>query len=540
MHGRTPPDAEPAEPAEPESARRGALGRAWRTFASAMEPAVFLPSATLVIGFVVFGGAATDIAAQTFDALRAFVLDTFGWLYVVGTSSILVVVVGLLVAVGGRGDLRLGRDDERPEFSRGAWFAMLFSAGMGTGLVYWGVAEPVHHALVQAPGVPLPGGSTASVDDREALALAFFHWGLHPWAVYTLFGLAIAYFHFRRGLPLAPRSMLHPLLGDRIFGWPGHLVDVVATVGTLFGVATSLGFGAQQVNAGLTLIADVPPADLGVQLALIATMTAIATLSVVLGISGGIRRLSSFNMMLAGAMLVFVIAVGPTLRLPGLLSSSLGAYLGQLPIWGLHVSPPSSDGWQRDWTLFYWSWWVSWSPFVGVFVARISRGRTLRDFIASVLLVPTGVTFVWLTAMGGAGIRAAEAGRDTLVEAARSEPATALHELLAHLPGSTITMAAATVLIVVFFISSSDSGSLVDDIVTSGGHPNPPRIQRVFWAVSEGAVAATLLAAGGLRALRTASLQAGLPMMLVLLAATWALLRALREEMTERPPHTPR
>lgn len=490
---------------------------------------MFIPAAVLVVGFVLFGGLASNLAAATFDQVRRLVLDYFGWFYVLGATVILLVVVGLLV-FSSKGDLRLGPDDSRPEFSRGAWLAMLFSAGMGTGLVYWGVAEPVHHAVVQPPPELYRLGDASREDGRFALAVAFFHWGLHPWAIYTLFGLSIGYFHFRRGLPLAPRSMLYPLLGDRIFGWPGHVIDVVATVGTLFGVATSLGFGAQQVNAGLTLIADVPASDLGVQLGLIGLMTGVATVSVVLGISGGIRRLSGFNMVLAGAVLVFVIVAGPTLELPGLLASSLGTYLSELPTRGLHVGPPSPEAWQREWTLFYWSWWISWSPFVGVFVARISRGRTLRDFVASVLLVPSGVTFIWLTAMGGAGLEAVERGHRALVDAARDAPATALHRLLESLPGSELTMVVATLLIVVFFISSSDSGSLVDDIVTSGGHPNPPRVQRVFWAVSEGAVAASLLATGGLAALRTASLQSGLPMLVVLLAAAWGLLKALGDE----------
>jgi choline/glycine/proline betaine transport protein len=297
----------------------------------------------------------------------------------------------------------------------------------------------------------------------------------------------------------------------------------------LFGVATSLGLGAQQLNAGLTLLAELPSASLGVQLALIAIMTAVATTSVVIGLQGGIRRLSMFNIGLGAVILAFVLFAGPTTDLPRVFTSALGAYLTELPERSFHVRPPGASAWQEDWTLFYWSWWISWAPFVGVFVARISRGRTLREFVVTVLFVPTLVTFVWLTVLGGTGIEQLGAsGGGALAEAARSAPATALHQLLSKLPLASLTMLLATLLIVVFFISSSDSGSLVDDMVTSGGDPNPPRAQRVFWAVSEGAVAATLLAAGGLEALRTASLQSGVPMLMVLLAAAVGLVRALR------------
>lgn len=529
-----PPGRERCE--QPGAPRRGAfwdkavpagLRRGWAIFSSRMEPAVFIPSALLVVGFVLMGSLASEVTAAYFTTVRDVILGRLGWFYVLGASLILVFVLGLLV--GPSATVRLGPDDEKPEFSRAAWLAMLFSAGMGTGLVYWGVAEPVHHLLDPPPGLDGPVTSRTHEATR-ALSVAFFHWGLHPWAIYALFGVSIAYFHFRRGLPLAPRAMLYPVLGRAIFRWPGHLVDIVCTVGTLFGVATSLGLGAQQVNAGLALAAGIASSDVGVQLLLIAVMTAVATLSVVMGIKGGIRRLSQINMILAGLMLLFVAALGPTVEVLRLLTSSLGAYLSDLPGRALYIRLEAGDGWQERWTLFYWSWWISWAPFVGVFIARISRGRTIREFVASVLLVPSGVTFVWLSVVGGTGmslVSEAGGGGAMLAEAARSEPAIALHRLLAELPLGFVTLPFATLLIVLFFISSSDSGSLVDDMVTSGGHPNPPRVQRVFWAVSEGAVAATLLSTGGLEALRTASLQSGLPMLCVLLLAAFGLARAL-------------
>lgn len=487
-----------------------------------MSPPVFLGSAGLVVAFVAFGAGFTDTARRVFPALQRFTVEHFGWLYVVSATLILVFVVWL--GFSRFGSIRLGGDEAEPDFGHLAWFAMLFSAGMGTGLVFWGVAEPLSH--LQSP----PRGSPGDADAVErALALSFFHWGLHPWAIYALFALSIAYFHFRHGLPLAPRSMLFPLLGERIRGWPGHAVDVVCTVGTLFGVATSLGLGARQIEVGLARLVDVEGGT-GLQVAIIACVTAVATTSVVLGIDRGVRRLSQLNLALAAGVLGFVLVAGPTLYAIEAGVTATGRYLDELPRMALWIQLGADASWQRDWTLFYWSWWISWSPFVGVFVARISRGRTVREFVWAVLGIPTGVTFVWLSVMGGTALRhASETGSDLASEVLET-PAVALHALLDELPFAGVTGFAATLLVVVFFITSSDSGSLVDDMVTSGGHPNPPVAQRVFWAVAEGAVAATLLTAGGLTALRTAALQSGLPMAVLLLGAAAGLVRALRAD----------
>mgnify|MGYP006271176649 CR=1 FL=1 len=492
--------------------------------ADAMEPTVFLGSALVIVAFVLFGTLYDETAVNVFTAVQAFIVGRLGWFYVLSVTALLVVVLWLMV--GPFGGIRLGGPDARPEFGYAGWFAMLFSAGMGTGLVFWSVAEPVTHFL-EAPAVP--GGNGAVTN---AMRVSFFHWGLHPWAVYAVFGLAIAYYHFRYALPLAPRSLLYPILGERIRGPIGHAVDILATVGTLFGVATSLGFGAMQINAGLSQLTAIGQGT-DVQVAIIGLITLVATASVVIGLHGGIQRLSKLNMALAAAMLLFVFFAGPTVQVLDLFTTSVGSYLQNIVASSLWMDVDNDSSWQADWTLFYWSWWISWSPFVGVFVARISYGRTVREFVVSVLLVPTAATFVWLSVFGGTALDMA-AGDTAFAARIQGEPALALHAMLERLPGSPVTGVLATLLVVIFFITSSDSGSLVDDMVTSGGHPNPPRAQRVFWAFAEGAVAGTLLLAGGLQALRTASLTSGLAMAVLLLVASYGLLRALRIDQDTR------
>lgn len=491
-----------------------------------MNPPVFLGSALVVIAFAILGGGFTAFADKIFPRIQVFVADYFGWFYIFTASLILLAVVALLLSPYGR--IRLGKPDAKPEFGYTAWFAMLFSAGMGTGLVFWGVAEPMSHFLEPPTGEP----GTAEAATR-AMAISFFHWGLHPWAIYTLFALAIGYFHFRIGLPLAPRSMLYPLFGDRIHGWIGHLTDIVCTVGTLFGVATSLGLGAMQIQAGVSTLTPIDAPDLWIRLAIIAGITGLATISVVVGVHKGIQRLAGINMWLALGILLFVFIAGPTVFILEVFTSSIGVYLQELPRISFHVNIDPSDTWQQNWTIYYWSWWISWSPFVGIFVARVSYGRTIREFVLSVLLIPTLVTFLWLSVVGGTGLHMELLEGRNLAEPILAAPETALHRMLGFLPLAGVTMMLATLLIGIFFITSSDSGSLVDDMVTSGGHPNPPRAQRVFWAVSEGTVAGVILYAGGetgLDALRTASLQSGVPVAILLLLTLLGLWMALRRD----------
>jgi len=486
----------------------------------AMEPWVFLPAAALVVAFVAFGALFTDTARAGFRALQSGIVAHFGWFYILAASLLLGFVVWLLFSRFGR--IRLGGPDAQPEFGYLTWFSMLMSAGMGIGIVFFGAAEPLQHFQSPPHG---SGGSPEAI--REAMRYTFYHWGLHPWAIYTALALPLAYFHFRHGLPLAPRSLLYPLLGSRIYGAPGHAVDVLCTVGTLFGVATSLGLGAAQVNAGFGRLFGMPQGT-GPQLLLIAAITAVATVSVVSGLHRGIRFLSQFNIGLTGVILAFVLVAGPTVFLLEVFVNGLGYYLQKFPFTSLHITPGQEGGWQAHWTLFYWSWWISWSPFVGVFVARISKGRTIREFITTTLLVPTLGGFLWFAALGGTAIHLELFGPGGVAATVADNEALALFAVLEHLPLATVTWALATLLVIVFFVTSSDSGSLVDDMVTSGGHPDPPRAQRLFWALAEGTVAATLLYFGGLAALRTASLTTGLPMAVFLLVAAVGLVRALR------------
>jgi choline/glycine/proline betaine transport protein len=488
----------------------------------AMQPTVFLGSAAVVIGFVALGVGWPDLLERAFEAIQSFIVHKFGWFYVLGTTGFLVFVLWLLFSR--YGDIRLGGEEATPEFDYFSWFTMMFSAGMGTGLVFWGVAEPMTHFLHPPTGT---GGEPGDV--LQAMRLAFFHWGLHPWAVYIVFGLSLAYFHFRHGLPLAPRSLLYPVIGKGIYGPIGHGVDILATVGTLFGVATSLGLGAMQINTGVSQLTDIPH-NQTVQVAIVALITAVATISVVSGIHRGIRRLSQANLILAGLLFAFVFLAGPTVYLLEVFVSSLGAYLQKLVASSFWLDVRQNVDWQADWTLFYWSWWISWSPFVGVFVARISKGRTVREFITAVLFVPVLVTFLWLSVFGGTGLYIEIYGPGGLAGPIQENAALALHTMLGALPLGAIASVFATLLVVVFFVTSSDSGSLVDDMVTSGGHPNPPRAQRVFWALAEGTVAATLLLAGGLQALRTASLTSGLPMTVFLGVACYGLVAAFRAD----------
>ena len=496
----------------------------FRRFSHGMEPWVFLPAAAVVIAFVAFGAIYTDTAQALFDSLQSSIVETFGWFYILAATTLL--GFSLWLAVSRYGNIRLGGNDSRPEFSYAAWFSMLLSAGMGIGIVFFGAAEPMLHYL----DPPHAEGSSPGAL-REAMRYTYYHWGLHPWAIYATLALPLAYFHFRHDLPLAPRSLLYPLLGKRIYGFAGHTVDVLCTVGTLFGVATSLGLGAIQVNAGFERLFGMPQ-GLASQLWLIAGITTVATISVVSGLHRGIRFLSMFNIGLATVIFALVLVAGPTVYILEVFLEGIGRYLQKLPAMSFDTNPGGTDGWHERWTLFYWSWWISWSPFVGVFVARVSKGRTIREFLATALLVPTLGSFIWFAALGGTGLDTMINGGGSVADLVRDNEALALFAVLDTLPFTQLSWALATLLVIVFFVTSSDSGSFVDDMVTSGGHPNPPRLQRVFWAVAEGTVAAVLLYAGGLTALRSASLATGLPIAVFLLVAAVGLLRALRVELS--------
>jgi len=488
---------------------------------SRIEPAVFLSSAGVVGVVLAFGVLDPSDAKKLFLGLQDWIVGTWGWLFVASTAFFLLFAVWC--TFGARGRLRLGPEDVPADFALPSWFAMLFSAGMGIGIMFYGVAEPALH-YASPPSGAGPGPAAA----REAMTLTFFHWGLHAWGVYAVMGLAIAYFGHRLGLPLAIRSTLHPLLGDRIHGWLGHGVDVFAVFGTLFGLATSLGLGAMQINSGLERLFGVPD-DTWVQVGLIAVITAGATTSVVLGLDRGIRRLSELNVSLAALLLLFVAVAGPTASVLGAIPGQLFDYVTALVPLGTGWDPPGDLAWRKGWTLFYWAWWIAWSPFVGMFIARISRGRTVREFVLGVLLVPTLVSCVWFGVFGGTAL-VLDAESPGIVAAVQADLSTGIYALLDRLPLSGITSLLAAFVVAVFFVTSSDSGSFVVDMLTSGGHPDPPVWQRVFWAVSEGVVAAMLLLAGGLAALQSAAINTGLPFCVILLFVCAGLGRALHAE----------
>lgn len=485
---------------------------------------VFRISAGLVLVLSLTSAIFIDSIGPVLSGVQASLVANMGWFYL-GVVGLFFVFV-LYLACSPFAKLRLGPEDSTPDFGYFSWFAMLFSAGMGIGLLFFGVAEPVTHFL--SPPLAVAAAEEAG---RQAMLLTFLHWGLQAWAIYIVVGLALAYFSFRRGLPLTFRSALYPVIGDRIDGRIGDAVDIFAILGTLFGVATSLGLGVMQVNAGLAYLFNVPVGT-GVQIFLIATITGLATLSVVAGLDAGIKRLSVLNIVLAMFLLLFVFTMGPTATLISSFFQNLLSYATDSIPLNLELYRHASDDWMGGWTLFYWAWWISWSPFVGMFIARVSRGRTIREFILGVMLLPTGFTFIWLTIFGNAALAFELSGEGVgVIQAVQNDLPTAIFVLLERLPLPLLTSLIATVLIITFFVTSSDSGSLVIDIIASNGDLDPPRWQRVFWASTEGVVAALLLAAGGLTALQTATIVSALPLAIIMLLISYGLLKALREEL---------
>jgi choline/glycine/proline betaine transport protein len=489
-----------------------------------INPPVFFVSAGLIVAFALLGAVFPRRAGALFARIQAAIVEDFGWLYIIAVAGFLVFAIFLMFSR--YGDVRLGPDDSEPDYSYLSWFAMLFSAGMGIGLLFFGVAEPIQHYVAPPTG---EGRTIAAA--REAMVLTYFHWGLHAWAIYIVVGLALAYFAFRRGLPLTIRSALFPLIGRRIHGPIGHAVDIFAVLGTMFGVATSLGLGVLQVNAGFSHLFGLPVA-LGVQLPLIAGITGLATISVVLGLDRGIRRLSELNVGLAVFLLLFVLVTGPTVFLLQAFVQNLGAYLGAVVPLTFRIYAYEPNPWIGSWTLFYWGWWIAWSPFVGMFIARISRGRTIREFVSGVLLVPVLFTFLWMTVFGNTALSQELSGAAPIAQIVADNLPVALFTMLEQLPLAALTAGAATLLIITFFVTSADSGALVIDMITSGGAAAPPVWQRIFWAISAGIVAAVLLAAGGLEALQTAAIASALPFSVVMIFVCYGLLRALQKEGT--------
>ena len=491
-----------------------------------LHPQVTFWSAGLVVALLVVTLAFREPMEAFFVDLRDGISASFGWFYILGAN--IYVLAGLFFAFSRFGKIRLGGPQARPEFSSGAWYAMLLSAGMGIGLMFWSVAEPIFHLTSPAPVFNVEAGSALAAS--AALATTFYHWGIHPWGIYALVSLALAFFAFNRGLPLTFRSVFYPLLGERIYGPWGNVIDVLTVLATLFGLASSLGFGVGQAAAGLNFLFGWPQ-DTWFQVVLIAVITGMATMSVVAGLDGGVKRLSQLNIYLAAGFLIFIVVVGPTLYLLSVFIQSTGFYFQVLPELSFWNEAFGESGWQGTWTVFYWGWWISWSPFVGMFIARISKGRTVRELILGVVFMPSLLSFMWMAVFGGAAINLQLNGIVDLATAVNENVATALFVMLEGFPLTEVTSIVGVLLVVSFFVTSSDSGSLVVDHLTSGGKLDSPKPQRVFWAVMEGAIAAVLLLGGGLNALQAMAIASGLPFAIILLFMCWSMYTAFDEEL---------
>ena len=497
---------------------------------------VFTISALVILFFVILTLALQDSVAPVFDGMRVWLTSNMAWFFLLSANIFVLLAVALIFTPLGR--VRIGGAHASPDFSYGGWFAMLFAAGMGIGLMFYGVSEPITHFGTALGGTTVEDGvrtdwaplGAAGGDEQAAVSLGMaatiFHWGLHPWGIYAVVALALALFSFNKGLPLTMRSVFYPLLGERVWGWPGHVIDILAVFATLFGLATSLGLGAQQATAGLEYLFGIPAGDTTMVL-LIMGITAVALLSVMLGVDKGVQRLSQLNMGLAFLLLAFVVVVGPTLLIATGFFEYLLAYVTHLPA----LSNPfgrEDANFTQGWTAFYWAWWISWSPFVGMFIARVSRGRTVREFLIAVLVIPTLISVLWMTALGGTAIEQFLGQGFSGVREAALE--LKLFVMLGELPLTAITSFVGIFLVIVFFVTSSDSGSLVIDSITAGGKVDAPKPQRMFWAIIEGAIAIALLLGGGLGALQAAAISTGLPFTLVLLVACYAVIRGLMSE----------
>lgn len=497
---------------------------------------VFAVSAVAVIVFVALTLFFQQQAEPLFSGIRSWLTTNLDWFFISVANIFVLICFGLVVSPLGR--VRLGGTEATPDYSYLSWFSMLFAAGMGIGLMFYGVSEPLTHfgtsfaGTVTENGVrtdwaPLgaSAGNAASAQDL-AMAATIYHWALHPWAIYAVMALGLALFSFNKGLPLTIRSVFYPILGERVWGWPGHIIDILAVLATLFGLATSLGLGASQAASGLHYLFDIPLGET-TQIVLVIGITTLALISVVKGLDAGVKKLSEINMVLALLLLVFVLFVGPTLAITTGFIDNLTAYIQYLPDLANPVGREDTN-FSSGWTAFYWAWWISWSPFVGMFIARVSRGRTVREFVISVLFIPSLAGAFWMTVFGGTAInQLVTTGYQKVVE---SELPLQLFNMLDALPMSNITSFIAIILVIVFFVTSSDSGSLVIDVISAGGKVDAPTPQRVFWCTFEGLVAISLILGGGLVALQAMAVSTGLPFTIVLLIASFSTLKGLISE----------
>jgi choline/carnitine/betaine transport len=488
-----------------------------------IDPWVFSIAAAISVAFVLWGVLDTEGLGNVADDVLSWIISTFGWLFVLSTVAFLVFAAVLAFSRFGR--VRLGQDDDRPEFRTSSWIAMMFSAGMGIGLMFFAVAEPISHMTAPPAGTERAGTEAAA---QQAMAISYFHWALHPWAVYAIVGLALAYFTFRRGMPNLISSAFYPILGDRVNGPIGRSIDILAIFATLFGSATSLGLGALQINSGLDFLWGVEAAD-GVAVLIIALLTAAFVLSAVSGVHKGIQWLSNTNMVLAILLVLFLLVVGPTVFQFETLVESVGGYLSMIVPASFRTGAFGDEEWLSAWTIFYWAWWISWAPFVGTFIARISKGRTVRQFVVGVLGIPSGVSFAWFAVFGGAAIDLQLSGAANLGEIVGT-PEVALFTMLEEFPISGITSFVVIVLVALFFVSGADAASLVMGMLSTRGSLTPPRPITVFWGISTGAAAAILLLAGGLSALQQAAIIAAAPFTLVMIGLCVSVFKGLSQE----------
>ncbi|QSR21035.1 BCCT family transporter [Hyphomonas sp. KY3] len=488
---------------------------------------VFFLSAGLIIVFSGLTLLFPTVSAEYLTAARTWTLQSADWLFAL--TAVLVFGFCIALTISPLGKIRLGGPTATPDFSIMSWVAMLFAAGVGVGFMFYGAAEPLAY-YTDWYGMPLNAEPLSAEAERLAYSATIFHWGLAPWAIYAIVGLALGFFAHNKGLPLSIRSAFYPLLGERVWGWPGHIIDLFAVVSTVFGLATTIGIGATQATSGLAYLLGFEP-NVGIQILLIVVMTGLAVLSVLRGLDGGVKLLSNINMGIAFALLVFVIIAGPTILIFTGMGQNLLAYMTDTPALTNWIRRPDI-AWFHDWTIFYWAWWISWSPFVGMFIARISKGRTVREYFAVVLFAPVTIGIIWFTAFGKTAIAQFKTGEGELGEGMGSA-SLVLFQMLADLPFSAVTSAAAILLLVVFIVTSADSGALVVDTITSGGKTDSPRRQRVFWACLIGLTASALLYGGGtdaLQSLQAGTITAALPFTLILLTCCLSLYIGMRDE----------
>ncbi|WP_166252244.1 BCCT family transporter [Marinobacter salicampi] len=494
-----------------------------------MHNIVFPVTSVLIVLFVVGTLMFPSLSKELLDGAKNGAISGFDWFFLLSANIFVLFSLALIVMPVGK--IRIGGVDAKPEFTRLSWFSMLFAAGMGIGLMFWAVAEPVAY-YTGWYGTPFNVEANTPEAAELAMGGTMYHWGLHPWAIYAVVALSLAFFTYNKGMPLTIRSAFFPILGDRVWGWPGHLIDILAVLATIFGLATSLGFGAQQASAGLAYLFPAIDGGMNVQMAIIVGVTFVALLSVLRGLEGGVKVLSNINMIVAGFLLFFVLFAGPTMAILGTVWTTASSYATNI----IPLSNPfgrEDETWFHGWTVFYWAWWISWSPFVGMFIARVSKGRTVREFVTAVLIIPTLITVLWMSTFGGSALDQIQNEIGALASDGLTSVPLAMFQMLENIPFTAISSFLAILLVLVFFVTSSDSGSLVIDSITAGGKTDAPTGQRVFWVVMEGAIAAALIFGGGgdaMSALQAGAVSAGLPFTFVLLVMCYSLMKGLNHE----------